>query len=87
MHSVNLDHALLTLDYDEIIALAQMYERWALTGDGITPEERTKLIQWSSDYERIAAFAGPGWSAPKHDPSDPIVFVARSEFRAKKGAG
>ena len=82
-HVTDVDRALETLSHSEMIALSSMYERWALTELKITPEQRTMLVQWSSDYERIAAFAGPTWeaSAPE-DGTDAIAFVARLELRS-----
>lgn len=80
-HVVDVDRALETLSHGEMIALSAMFERWAFTETNITPEQRTRLIQWSSDYERIAVFAGPMWEALAPDVgTDPIPFIARLEL-------
>jgi hypothetical protein len=84
-HRVNAEQALDTLDYQEMEALAAMFERWALTDDSIDPEERTRLIQLSSDYEHIADFAGPQWTARKPGAhTDAIQFVAREELENRR---
>jgi len=77
---IDVDHALRTLSFNEMVALARMYERWALTEAKITSDQRTQLIRWSSDYELIAEYAGPHWEAslPQHG-TDPVVFIARLE--------
>jgi hypothetical protein len=76
--------ALETLDYVEMLALAEMYERWALTEENVSGEQRTKLIQWSSDYEQIAEFIGPGWRASNPEsPPGLIAFLAKQEASAR----
>ena len=82
---VDVARALASLDHDEMMALAAMFERWALTETDIDSELRTKLIQWSSDYAAIAAFAGVGWKAgdPSGSPSL-LAFVARRELRSRR---
>jgi hypothetical protein len=60
-HSVDVRRALDTLGYCEMLALSEMYERWALFEENISPDWRTKLIQWSADYEQIAEYAGEDW--------------------------
>lgn len=87
-HSIDVNQALDTLSFEEMVALGRMYERWALTEPNITPDQRTKLIEWSSDYERIAEYAGPGWEASlAQDGLDVVAFVARSERRAQRLSG
>ena len=77
-HSINVDRAMATLDYEEMVALSEMYEDWALNEEKLDPDQRTKVILWSADYERIAEHVGPGWkaSAPE-EPPDLIAFLAR----------
>jgi len=83
-HIIDVDRAMATLDYVEMVALAEMYERWAFTEPNITPEQRTMLIQWSADYEIIAAYSGCGWVASDPEsPVDAITFVAREEVQAR----
>lgn len=82
--AVNAKRAMRTLDYAEMLALAGMYERWALSEETIAPDQRTKLIVWSADYERIAAHVGEGWTASDPQPDDPAAFVARQELRATR---
>lgn len=82
-HVVDIDQALETLDHAEMVALSEMFERWALTEHTIDSERRTQLIQWAADYERIAEYCGPDWAAT--DPREPpslLPFVARRELRA-----
>ena len=83
-HVVDVDHAMKTLDHVEMVALAEMYERWIVTEDKIRDDQRTKLVQWASDYERIAAFCGESWKASEpEDPPGVIAFLAQSEARAR----
>ena len=83
-YRVDVQQALDTLDHVEMVALADMFERWALTEETITGEHRTMLIEMASDYEAIANFCGQDWRAsdPPHD-QDIIAFVAASEARAR----
>ena len=84
-YHVDVDQALETLDHDEMLALAGMFERWALTETRITGEHRTQLIQWSVDYEAIAAFAGPGWKATEEPGLVSLVqFIARGELSCRR---
>jgi hypothetical protein len=83
-HHIDVVVAMATLDFIEMVALSEMYERWAFTEPKLDGDQRTKLIQWSCDYERIAEFCGQAWkaSAPEVD-SGAIAFVARLEARAR----
>ena len=69
------------LDYDEMIALSGMFRRWAIYEPTFSPEQRTELMTWSADYERIAAWVGKGWRAPPSpSPDIPLYkFIARLE--------
>lgn len=72
-----------TLDYIEMVALAEMYERWAFTEQNIRPDQRTILIQWAADYEAIAEHCRHRWLATEPEsPVDAIALVAREEVRA-----
>lgn len=55
-----------------------------MTETKISGEQRTKLVQWSADYEAIAAYAGPGWVAT--DPTRPRLmgFVAEQELAVSR---
>ncbi|MGC1178402.1 MAG: hypothetical protein WA884_05120 [Methyloceanibacter sp.] len=67
------------LDYEDMIALSGMFRRWAIYESGFTPEQRTGMIAWSSDLERIAAWVGKGWRATD-PPERPLLrFIARLE--------
>ncbi len=82
-YGVDVDHAMATLGYREMLALAGMFERWALTEENVDGDQRTRLIEWSCDYEAIAAWAG--WRAT--DPPEPeslVAFVARKELEARQ---
>jgi hypothetical protein len=59
-HDANPEAICEELDYEDMIALSGMFRRWALYEAGIKPESRTQFILWSSDFERIAAWAGKG---------------------------
>ena len=48
-YGVDIDHAMATLGYREMVALAGMFERWALTEEKIDGERRTQLIEMSAD--------------------------------------
>jgi hypothetical protein len=81
-HCVNVEQAMETLDHAEMIALAVMFERWALTEEKISADRRTQLIQWSADYEAIADHVGPGWQASNPAPDmDVMRFIARMELK------
>jgi hypothetical protein len=83
-YAVDVDQALETLDYQEMVALSEMFERWALTETKIDSERRTQLIQWSADYERIAEFCGSAWTATEpEEPPSAMPFIARIELRAR----
>lgn len=77
-HHVDCQAAMQTCDYDDMVALAMLYCDWALNEQKISNEQRTMLMQWSADYERIAAYAGPGWCASQPvEPPPAEVFLAR----------
>jgi hypothetical protein len=68
---VESDWALAELDYRDMVALSGMFRRWAVyeAGEAMRPDQRTRMIQYSADFERIADFVGEGWisSAPSED--------------------
>jgi len=69
------------LDYDEMIALSGMFRRWAMYEPAFSPEQRTGLMTWSADFERIAAWVGKDWRAPaSSSPDMPLLrFIAKLE--------
>ena len=81
-HKVIVRQAMDTLSYNEMDALANMYTRWALNEPALDGDQCTRLIELSSDYERIAEFVGQSWkpSNPEHPPGA-VAFVARLELR------
>ncbi len=81
-HVINVQQATDTLDYDEMISLSAMYDRWAFAEESLAPEHRTRLVQLSADYESIAQHVGPSWIAPDATGRvDAVQFVARLEKR------
>ena len=44
-HVVDIDRAMATLDFVEMVALSEMFERWALTEEDVDPERRTRLME------------------------------------------
>lgn len=79
---VDARRAMDTLSYAEMDALANMFTRWALTEQALGLDQRTKLIELSSDYEQIAAYCGDAWTATSpEDPPDALVFTARIEIK------
>ena len=53
-YMVDIDFALEELDHADMVALSHMFQRWAIDEENIEPENRTELIQWSADLERLA---------------------------------
>jgi hypothetical protein len=68
---VDPDWAEAELDYRDMIALSGMFRRWAIheAGEEMRPDQRTRMIQYSADFERTADFVGEGWiaSAPSEE--------------------
>ena len=61
------------LDYEDMIALSGLYRRWAIYETRFSPEQRTRLIAWSADLERLAEWVGEGWRAPASLPEMPML--------------
>lgn len=76
--------AMEQFDYADMMALAALYQSWALEEELLDGDQRTALIQWSADFERIADYAGPDWkaSAPPY-PETAEMFLAR-KIRAEE---
>jgi hypothetical protein len=70
------------LDYADMVALSGRFRRWAIYDTSTTPEQNTRLIEWSADFERLAEWVGPKWRAanPENPPSI-LKFVAMLERR------
>lgn len=72
------------LDYEDMIALSGMFRRWAIYEEGFTSEQRTGLIAWSADFERLAVWVGKGWRAA-NPPEKPLLkFIATLERNASR---
>jgi hypothetical protein len=81
-YRVSPEFAASELDYTDMVALSGMFRRWAIheTDDTTTPEQRTRLIQFSADYERLAEWVGPEWKASYPSPHPPLTkFLATLE--------
>jgi hypothetical protein len=72
------------LDCEDMIALSGMFCRWAIYEAKIMSEERTRLIAWSADFERLAVWVGKGWRAT-NPPEKPLLkFMATMERNASR---
>ena len=60
------------LDYEDMVALSGMFRRWAIYEREFTPEQRTGLMAWSADFERLAGWVGKGWRA-SNPPEKPLL--------------
>jgi hypothetical protein len=78
-YRVDVGAALASLNHSDMTALAGMFHRWALTEESISPDQRTVMIEWSADYERIAAFCGPNWKASEVR-RGVMAFLAQAEL-------
>ena len=59
-------------------------ERWAIDEENIEPGNRTELIQWSADLERLAGWAGESWRVVAPSSKMPLVkFIAIQERRSQ----
>lgn len=81
-YRVNPEWAREALSHGEMVALSGMFRRWALYEEANTPEQATKCILWSSDYERLAKWVGPDWQPEvSPDPVPLMKFLAILEIR------
>lgn len=86
MRSIDAAQALATLDHPEMLVLAQMFERWAVTEPKIDRDRRAELLRWAADYAALADWAGPQWIAAAPDPKpDAIKFMAQQELQFRGG--
>ncbi len=77
-HAVDVRQAMETLDYSEMLALAELFSHWAINEENLDGFQRTRTLQWSADYERIADFVGERWQAAALDENISLLqFVAR----------
>jgi hypothetical protein len=83
-HKVDPEWAKRSLDYEEMRALETLFEEWAFYELNIDADQRTFLIQLSSDYESLAYNCGPEWRAIEDLIDDPFVFIARQELRQQQ---
>jgi hypothetical protein len=69
------------LDYEDMVALSGMFRRWAVYEARFAPEQRTRMIAWSADLERLASWVGPDWRAANPTLGDThfLKFLARLE--------
>ena len=68
------------LDYGDMVALSGLFRRWAIYETTTTPEQNTRLIEWSADFERLAEWVGPQWRAANPEtPPSLVKFLATME--------
>jgi hypothetical protein len=65
------------LEYREMLALAEMFIRWADTED-VTEEQRARLLRSGREFAQLAAFCGPDWEPRNRDEQQPdlLRFIA-----------
>jgi hypothetical protein len=71
------------LDYEDMIALSGLYRQWAIYETKFSPEQRTKLIAWSADLERLAKWAGENWRASDPSPEMPLLKFLANWVRSR----
>lgn len=84
IYFIDVEWAKAELDYRDMVALSGMFRRWAVheAGEEMTPNQRTRMIQYSADFERIAESAGEAWIASAPSEEMPLPkFLARLERR------
>ena len=67
-YGISAQFAADELDYADMIALAEMFDRWIFDETDISPAQRTMLVELSVDFERITDWVEPSWRAA--DPVD-----------------
>jgi hypothetical protein len=67
------------LDFEEMMALSGLFRLWAVYEDKFAPEQRTRLIGMSADFEELAKWVGEGWRA-----SDPPAEMTIFQFLARQ---
>lgn len=80
-HLIQASHALETLDYRELNALAQLFYEWAFHEPNLNADQRTQVLLWSIDYENLASHCGPNWHAP-----NPGIDTSVRQFVARHAA-
>jgi hypothetical protein len=64
------------LAYRDIIALADIFEGWALDKQ-VTPEDTARLVGWAESMRTLAEKVGPDWDPPKPDRVSMVGFLGR----------
>jgi hypothetical protein len=74
------EHLREQLAYRHMIALADIYEGWALD-KRLTPEESVKLIGWAESMRDLAEEVGPNWDPPTPQRLTSIGFLGRKALK------
>jgi hypothetical protein len=78
---VDPEFARAELSYADMVVLSGLFRRWALYEYELPPDQCTRLICWSVDYEQLAKWVGPSWVAS--EPTDTLIaFLAGLERRS-----
>lgn len=66
------------LEYREMLALAELFTRWAGTED-VSDEQRARLIRSGTEFAQLAEFCGPDWEPRNRDEQqlDLLRFIAQ----------
>lgn len=84
---VDVLQALETLDYSEMVALSEMFARWAMFEEKLDDLHRSGLAESALDYAMVAGYCGPEWRATNpEDPPDAIAFMARDAMRSDRAS-
>jgi hypothetical protein len=84
-HAVRIEQAMATLDYREMIALAQLFEDWAFSHSASDGDRNTWFLQIALDYGQIADFCGASWTASDQENSPSLMaFIARRELALRR---
>jgi hypothetical protein len=76
-----------TLDYVDMICLAQRLQNWALNESKISANRCTDLLLCAVDYERIALTVGPLWKASdQRHPLPATIALARQNISNQSSA-
>jgi hypothetical protein len=77
-HGGDAERLSAEFDFEEMVALSGHFRLWALYGLQLSPEQRTKVIGYSADFEALAHWAGEGWRATDPTGAMPMfTFLAR----------
>lgn len=67
------------LAYRHMIALADVFEGWALD-KRLTPAQSAMIIGWAESMRSLAEKVGPNWNPPKPDKLTLVGFLGRKAF-------